>query len=172
MARAARPGQKATERQVAMARTAWLAASFALVAASAAQAQPEVLRWQVRQAEEGVVVAYEQPDTDFQPVYFMCRRAGRRLSVMLDQAHGVPPGRDTLVEFASEGGRFALRMRAEQSEPNEPIILRGGTAYDPAVARMLGEGRTLRVTVAGSTDRFPLVGARQGASLLGAACSG
>lgn len=153
-----------------MARMAWLAGALALVVGSAAQAQG--LRWQTRQSPDGVILAYEQPDTDFQPVFVMCRLPGRRLSVRIDPPRGMRVGEATVVEFVSEGGQAALRMRVEQSDPSEPIVMVGETAFDPAFARVLRDGMTLRVIAAGRTERYPLIGARPGATRLATACGG
>lgn len=151
-----------------MVKAAWVVAAFATAAGSAAQA--ETLRWQMRQSPDGVVLAYEQPDTDFQPLFLKCRLPGRRLAVMLNSSRGIAPGRVAQVELSSEGGRVALRMRAETSELSDLPILTGDMPFDPAVERMLTQGPALRISVGGTTDRIPLDGARQGAAALAAAC--
>ena len=151
-----------------MTKTAWLA--VAVVLAGAPPAQAEELRWQTRQSADGVVLAYEQPDTDFQPVFLGCALPQRRFTVSLDQARGVPPGREVPVEFASEAGRVTLRLRAESTELGD--MLRAELLFDPSLGRVLAEGRTLRITVAGRTDRMPLAGTRSGVAALAAACGG
>ncbi len=149
-----------------MTKTGWLAAAVLLAALPPARA--EDLRWQTRQSAEGVVLAYEQPDTDFQPIFLGCALPERRFTVSLDQARGVPPGQEVAVEFASEAGRVTLRLRSESTELGD--ILRASMPFDPALGRLLAEGRTLRLTVAGRTDRMPLTGTRSGVTALAAAC--
>jgi hypothetical protein len=153
-----------------MSKAGWMLAAAMLAAApvTRAQTQDEPLRWQMRQSEEGVVLAYEQPDTDFQPIFFGCRLPQRRFSVVLEQADGLRPGQQVPVEFASEGGRVSLRLRVEHTEMGD--FLRAELPYDPALGRVLAEGRTLRVTAAGRTERFPLANTRQGVAALAAAC--
>lgn len=142
-----------------------------LVMVMAGSAQAEELRWQTRQSAEGVMLAYEQPETDYQPVFFACRLPDRRLLISLEHSRErVRAGREAEVTFASEAGRVVFRLRAERMELNDQILLRGEAPFDPALVRLLAEGRTLRVTIAGETERFPLTGARQGAMALGAAC--
>lgn len=149
-----------------MSKVAWLAAAAVMTSGIAAQA--EELLWQTRQSADGVVLAYEQPDTDFQPIYLGCALPQRRFTVSLDQTRGVQAGRSVPVEFASEAGRVTLRLRAEAMEIGD--ILTATLPYDPALGRVLAEGRTLRITVAGRTDRYPLGNVRQGVAALAAAC--
>ena len=69
----------------------------------------------------------------------------------------MPPGREVPVEFASEAGRVTLRLRAEITEFGD--ILAAQLPYDPALGRVIGEGRSLRITAAGRTETFPLASA-------------
>jgi len=140
---------------------------LALAAGGAARAE-EPLRWQLRQSADGVVLAYEQPETDFQPIYLGCRLPERRFTVSLEQARGVRPGQTAAVDFASEAGRVTLRMRLEQMEMGD--FLTAEMPFDPALGRVLGEGRSLRITVGQRTDTYPLTGTRQGVAALAAAC--
>ncbi|NMJ42251.1 hypothetical protein GWK16_13440 [Roseomonas sp. JC162] len=149
-----------------MSKARWMLAVALGMASPAAHA--ESLRWQVRQSAEGAVLAYEQPDTDFQPIFLGCLLPQRRFTVSLGGTRGVPPGREVPVEFVSEAGRVTLRLRAEITELGD--ILTADLPYDPALGRVIGEGRRLRITVAGRTENFPLVGTRAGVAALAAAC--
>ncbi|MBR0659647.1 hypothetical protein [Neoroseomonas oryzicola] len=149
-----------------MSKAGWMLAIALMTAAGAVQAQD--LRWQVRQSAEGAVLAYEQPDTDFQPIFLGCLLPQRRFTVSLEGRRGVAPGRTVPVEFASEAGRVTLRLRAEITEIGD--ILTAHLPYDPALGQVIGEGRTLRVTVAGRAETFPLAGTKAGVAALAAAC--
>lgn len=140
----------------------------AVLIATSAAAGAQELRWQTRQSAEAVVLAYEQPDTDFQPILLGCVLPQRRFSVSLEGARGVPPGRETSVEFVSEAGRVTLRLRAEATELGD--ILTARMPFDPALGRVLAEGRTLRLIAAGRTETFPLTGTGAGVAALAAAC--
>lgn len=144
-------------------------AALTLAAASVAQAQER--SWQSRQAEDGVFLSYGAPDSDDTILAFSCRLPGRRFRVSYEgAATPVRPGREVSVEFASEAGRVTLRMRGEPNEMGANL-LSARPNFTQALRRLLAEGSTLRVTVAGQTNRIPLAGAQPGVAALATACS-
>lgn len=154
-------------------RLAAIIALGALLAPVTLTAQEQPLRWQTRSAPAFFILAYEQPETDNQPISFACDPPARELRVMV----ALPPG--TLragsrlgVQFASEGGRTRIPMLAEQSELDDAVMLRGTTRLHEGLAAVLARGEVLRLSFGQQSRTFPLAGSAAGVAALRHACGG
>ncbi|MGU3386415.1 hypothetical protein ACLBYG_18035 [Methylobacterium sp. D53M] len=129
------------------------------------------MRWQKREGDGRVHLAYEIPDSGAQSLALTCDTRGGQLSVdYYDDRDRARDGTRAEVEFASEGGTLSLPMRAKQLELDDQIVLQATTTLTQDWVRILS-GKTLRVTLSGDTQRIPLAGARTGLAALVAGCS-
>lgn len=132
----------------------------------------EHLRRQLHEDAEGVLLAYDMPEADVQPLLLACRRRGGEVSTGLERVGtGLRDGMQAVAIFAPEGGRIALPMPAERTELNDQFLRHGRTAPDSGLIRLLAEGRTFTISVAGETQRIPLAGAHPGAAILRRDCA-
>lgn len=128
------------------------------------------MQWQLREDPDGVVLAYEVPNTDDQALMLACTPRQRAISLQYDgDARRLRPGQSAQVELASEGGRLTLPLRAEPQEMDSLMLLVGQAPLTQALVAVL-QGRTLRITQAGTTRRIPLAGAQQGVATLVRIC--
>ncbi len=138
------------------------------MAASAA----EHLRWQLRGDAESVVLAYVMPETDVPPLLLACRQRSGEVSIGLERGGTeLWDGMQAVATFTPEGGRIAPPMRAERMKRNDQFLLHGRTAPDSDLIRLLAEGRTFTISVAGETRCIPLAGARPGLAILRRDCA-
>ena len=145
--------------------------SLAALLALAAWPRPgaaQEMRWEQRQGEGRLYLAYEVPETSDQSLLLVCDTARRSLALRyVDDRDRVRPGSTAALELASEGGRVLLRLPAEQEELGDVVVLAGELPMDAALLGVL-RGRQLRVTLEGETETIPLAGAQPGVAALAA----
>lgn len=166
----ARSGEsRGAAQRGAMLRALGMAAGLALLA-TATPAAAQAMRWEQRQGEGRLYLAYEVPESSEQSLLLVCDTARRRLSLRyVDDRDRVRAGTTAGLELASEGGRLGLRLPAQQEELDDQIVLAGDLPLDAALLRIL-RGQTLRVTLEGQTESIPLSGAQPGVAALEAGC--
>lgn len=151
----------------------FLAIALPLLAsvALATPALADAYSWQLRQSPESVVVAYEVPDTDDQPLAFFCTPDSKAFSInYLPGADRIRKGWQGVVSFSSEGGQVDVTMQAVEDELNGPS-LEAKPDFDPDWSAVLGKGRTLKIGFLGKSEKIKLTGASRGAAALAKACS-
>lgn len=133
-------------------------------------ASAQKMRWQKREGDGQIYLAYEIPDSGDQSLSLTCKTHGGQFSIdYYDDRDRTRNGTRVDVEFASEGGKLSLPMRAKQLEIGDQIVLRVTTALTRELVRILS-GTTLRVTLSGDAQRIPLAGAQNGLAALVAGC--
>src|SRR5262245_28826263 len=147
--------------------TSALAVSLALEAAA-----EQHRRWLAANGAEGSALGYGTPETDDVLISFACPRATRQIVVTF--AHEPVGARDGMrigMELFSEGGRVMLDATGERDQLlDDNFLLRAKTTLNPALRRILTEGRTLSVMVQDGVEEIPLEGAAEAAAALIEAC--
>lgn len=150
-----------------------LAILLGLLLAPGALARDQPLQWQTRQSADGFILAYEQPDSDNQPISFACEPPSAAVQVMVVPPHrAVRAGSRINVEFASEGGRARMTMLAERSELDDGVMLRGTVRLREGLGEVLARGGQLRLSFGRRSQTFPLAGSAEGVAALRRACGG
>lgn len=129
------------------------------------------MQWQVRDGDPGPLLAWEQPETDNQPLLFACDASRRVLGISL--VHEPTDARDGMMvetEWSSEGGQARFAMRGQRVELGDLFILTTETALTSDFARLLSGGRTLTIRIAGRVETIPLEGAATGVARLQRRC--
>lgn len=142
-----------------------------LALATPALAAGTPMQWQVRDGDPGPLLAWEQPDTDNQPLLFACDVSRRVLGISL--VHEPAEARDGMMvqtEWSSEAGQARFAMRGQRVELDDLFILTAETALTPDFARLLSAGRTLTIRIAGRVETIPLDGAAAGVARLRRRC--
>lgn len=139
--------------------------------ASPALATGAPMQWQVRDGDPGPLLAWEQPDSDNQPLLFACDASRRVLGISLvHEPAGARDGMTVETEWVSEGGQARFAMRGQRVELDDLFILTTETALTPDFARLLSAGRTLTIRIAGRVETIPLEGAAGGVAALRRRC--
>ncbi|QEN88549.1 hypothetical protein FZC33_20560 [Labrys sp. KNU-23] len=147
-----------------------LALSLLAGVAVATPALADAYRWQLRQSPESVVLAYEVPDTDDQPLGLFCEPDGKAFSITYRPgADKIPKGWSGVVSFSSDGGQVDVPMQAVEDELSG-LTLEAKAAFDPDWTVVLGKGRTLKIAFSGQSERIKLAGVAKGAGALAKAC--
>lgn len=129
------------------------------------------MQWQVHDGDPGPLLAWEQPETDNQPLLFACDAVRRVLGISL--VHEPADARDGMTvetEWASEGGQARFAMRGQRVELDDLFILTTETPLTPDLARLLSAGRTLTIRIGGRVETIPLEGAAAGVARLQRRC--
>ncbi|WP_448950266.1 hypothetical protein [Labrys neptuniae] len=138
--------------------------------AAASPALADAYSWQLRQAPDSVVLAYEVPDTDDQPLAFFCTPESKAFSLTyLPGADRIHKGWQGDVSFSSEGGQVDVPMQAVEDELNG-LSLEAKPNFDPDWRAVLSKGSSLKIGFEGKSVRIKLTGAAKGAAALAKAC--
>ncbi|ONG52605.1 hypothetical protein BKE38_14170 [Pseudoroseomonas deserti] len=149
-------------------------ATLALLATLAAlPAAAQELRWQTRPTGEGVIVAWEVPETGDQSLALFCRSGGRQIEMrLLEERDRARDGVTLPVDFATAGGQQRLSMKGEMQELGDALMLLGSFPADAAWRQLFTAGGALSITLAGETETVPLAGAAPAMTALFDACQG
>lgn len=152
----------------------------ALVAlAPVAEAQAEAgRRWTGGGDAESGWLAYGTPETDDLVVHFSCERAMRRLLVtyLFEPVVAEDGGRVFLEIFSvgvgEDGASVILPLEATGHRLllDDAFLLEARTAWNPALRRLIVEGRELSIMVEDGVEELPLEGAAEQAAELFRAC--
>ncbi|WP_159992860.1 hypothetical protein [Roseomonas sp. 18066] len=148
-----------------------LAALALLAGLSALPAAAQEQRWASRQTGEGLLMAWEIPETGDQSLALFCRRGGQRIEMrLLEERDRARDGSIVQVDFATAGGQQRLAMKGEMQELGDALMLLGGFEADAAWRKLLTGGGALSITLDGETETVPLAGADAGMTALFDAC--
>lgn len=138
--------------------------------AVATPALADAYSWQLRQSPESVVLAYEVPNTDDQPLGLFCEPGSKAFSISyLPGADKIRKGWEGVVSFSSEGGQVDVTMKAIEDEMSGPS-LEAKSDFDPDWVPVLSKGRSLKIGFLGQSQRIKLTGATKGVAALARAC--
>ena len=149
----------------------WAALGMVAAAAPAFGAGAS-LEWQLRSGDAGPLLAWEQPETDMQPLLFACD-ANRRV-VTISLVHEPDGAQDSMTvdtSWSSEGGRAQFAMQGRRVELDDLFILTAETPLTPELTRLLAEGRVLRIAIGGREEIIPLEGSAAGVAALRQHCA-
>lgn len=145
-----------------------LAHALALPAAAWAD---DGLTWGVRQDGEGIVVAYEMPQTDDQRLFFSCDFASKSLTVRIPFfKEGMKDNAVTTAKFSSSGGQADVGMKLISDEMGNHF--EATTTLSPALQAVLRKGKSLTLRIEGETQNFPLAAGQKGFAVLAQRCGG
>ncbi|MBA4223862.1 MAG: hypothetical protein C0458_24295 [Methylobacterium sp.] len=129
------------------------------------------LTWGVRQDGEGIVVAYEMPQTDDQRLFFSCDFASKSLTVRIPFfKEGMKDNAVTTAKFSSSGGQADVSMKLISDEMGNHF--EATTTLSPALQAVLRKGKSLTLRVEGETQNFPLAAGQKGFAVLAQRCGG
>lgn len=143
----------------------------ALALQTAAVLADDGLSWGVRQDADGIVVAYEMPQTDDQRLFFSCDFASKSLTVRIPFfKEGMKDNAATMAKLSSSGGQADLPMTLISDEMGNHF--EATTKLTPALQAVLRKGKSLTLRVEGETQSFPLAGGQKGFAVLAQRCGG
>jgi len=143
----------------------------ALVLQAATAMAKDGLSWGIRQDGEGIVVAYEMPQTDDQRLFFSCNFASRSLTVRVPFfKEGMKGGAVTTARLSSSGGEADLTMKLESDDMGNHF--EATTTLSPALQAVLRKGKSLTLRIEGETQSFPLAGGQKGFAVMAQRCGG
>lgn len=149
-------------------RTVFLLAS-ALVLQTTAVMAKDGLSWGVRQDGEGIVVAYEMPQTDDQRLFFSCDFASKSLTVRVPFfKEGMKDNAVSTAKLSSRGGQADLPMKLISDEIGNHF--EATTTLSPALQSVLRKGQSLTLRIEGETQAFPLAGGQKGFAVMAQRC--
>jgi len=147
-----------------------LAAVAALSCARTASADER--QWIGTANVDSVVLAYGMPASDDVAISFSCDLATKALTItIILEPADAKDGMRVDAMLAAESGQIVLNATGQRLAMDDSFMLQATTRLDPALRRILTEGRTLSIRVPGSTDTLPLAGAREQAQKLIDACA-
>ncbi len=143
----------------------------ALVMGGGAHAQTAGgMAWGFRSGDDGVVLAWEKPDTDQQIAGFSCNSATRRLNVFFNAEPGNTPNGVALpVTWSSEAGRVQLSMTGKRDEEMGLFVMQSQTSMTADLARVMS-GQTLTIQMQNKQTTIPLAGSAAGVAALVRQC--
>lgn len=143
----------------------------ALALQTAAALAKDGLSWGIRQDGEGIVVAYEMPQTDDQRLFFSCDFASKSLTVRVPFfKEGMKDKATTTAKLSSTGGQADLGMKLISDEMGNHF--EAMTSLTPALQAVLRKGQSLTLRVEGETQSFPLAGGQKGFAVMAQRCGG
>ena len=143
----------------------------ALALQTAAALADDGLTWGVRQDGEGIVVAYEMPQTDDHRLFFSCDFASKSLTVRIPFfKEGMKDNAVTTAKFSSSGGQADVAMKLISDEMGNHF--EATTTLTPALQAVLRKGKSLTLRVEGETQNFPLAAGQKGFAVLAQRCGG
>ena len=143
----------------------------ALALQTAAALADDGLTWGVRQDADGIVVAYEMPESDDQRLFFSCDFASKSLTVRIPFfKEGMKDNAATTAKLSSSGGQADLGMTLISDEMGNHF--EAATTLTPALQAVLRKGQSLTLRLEGETQSFPLAGGQKGFAVMAQRCGG
>ena len=143
----------------------------ALLLQNAAALANDGLSWGIRQDGEGIVVAYEMPQTDDQRLFFSCDFASKSLTVRIPFfKEGMKDNATTTAKLSSSGGQADLSMKLIRDEMGNHF--EATTTLTPALQSVLRKGQSLTLRIEGETKSFPIAGGQKGFAVMAQRCGG
>lgn len=143
----------------------------ALALQTAAVLAKDGLSWGVRQDADGIVVAYEMPQTDDQRLFFSCDFASKSLTVRVPFfKEGMKENAATTAKLSSSGGQADIGMKLISDEMGNHF--EATTTLTPALQAVLRKGQSLTLRLEGETQNFPLAGGQKGFAVMAQRCGG
>ncbi|HEY4254079.1 MAG TPA: hypothetical protein VGM87_22925 [Roseomonas sp.] len=130
------------------------------------------LEWLLRSGDAGPLLAWEEPQTDMQPLLFACDADRRVVSISLvHEPEGAQDPMTVDTSWSSEGGHMQLAMQGHRIELDDRFVLTTETPLTPELGRLLAEGRVLRIAIGGHEEIIPLEGSAHGVATLREQCA-
>lgn len=127
--------------------------------------------WSAVADADGSALVYGTPGTDDVVIRLSCARATREITVgFRHEPVGAKDGMRIGMELFSEGGNLVLDATGHRLLLDDIFVLEAKTAWNPALRRLLADGRTLSVMVQDGVAEIPLAGAKDGIAALIEAC--
>lgn len=144
-----------------------------LLAPVAARAENE-RQWMGDTYDGGATLIYGTPESDDVPLAFSCALPSRKLTLSLSLSGDFSPRSGKVpVTLAAPPAREKLVLQGEVQflQEMDVVVVDAPLAFDVPLARLLKQGRSLEVTVAGKVQSFPMQGVAQAMNAIEAGCA-
>jgi hypothetical protein len=132
-------------------------------------------RWIGQITEDGAALSYAIPQSDAIKLEFHCERKTRNIVVNFeyepkDAKDGMRVTMRLSVHGRDAGIGTDIPATGKRSDLDDKFIFQGEMRMSPQLRRVLSEGGTLLVTIAGQTEEIPLKGIASAGRQLFASC--
>jgi len=152
--------------------------SFAFLFLAAAAGVPAIadeFKWIGQITEDGSALSYAIPQSDAIKLDFHCERKTRNIVVNFEhEPKNAKDGMQVMMRLSVRGRDTGISAdipaTGRRSELDDKFIFQGNIRMSPQLRRILSEGGTLLVAIAGQTEEIPLKGIAGAGRQLFASC--
>jgi len=132
-------------------------------------------KWIGQITEDGSALSYAIPQSDAIKLDFHCERKTRNIIVNFEhEPKNAKDGMQVTMRFSVRGRDAGISAdipaTGRRSELDDKFIFQGNIRMSPQLRRILSEGGTLLVAIAGQTEEIPLKGIAGAGRQLFASC--